>query len=151
MVFEVGHDVIIHWTGRASATCKYRRGPRVAPQSSPVNPGVGWFLLGDDGAIITSRLVNIFGLELYIDTIRNKTVARDNQLFIVFHLSFAAYNRHIYIYIAHGRPKLTLPEMGPSWAFFPFTVKVTPLGALDLTSRLAASNPRVSFSRTNSL
>lgn len=27
--------------------------------------------------------------------------------------------------------------MGPSWADLPFTVKVTPLGALDLTSRLA--------------
>lgn len=27
--------------------------------------------------------------------------------------------------------------MEPSWADFPFTLKVTPLGALDLTSRLA--------------
>ena len=27
--------------------------------------------------------------------------------------------------------------MGPSWADLPLTVKVTPLGALDLTSRLA--------------
>lgn len=27
--------------------------------------------------------------------------------------------------------------MGPSWADLPLTLKVTPLGALDLTSRLA--------------
>lgn len=29
--------------------------------------------------------------------------------------------------------------MGPSWVDFPFTVKVTPLGALDLTSMLAGA------------
>jgi hypothetical protein len=31
----------------------------------------------------------------------------------------------------------TEPPIGPSWADFPFTVNVTPLGALDLTSMLA--------------
>ena len=36
-----------------------------------------------------------------------------------------------------GRKKLTWPAMEPSWADLPLTVKVTPLGALDLTSRLA--------------
>ena len=33
----------------------------------------------------------------------------------------------------------TEPAMGPSWADLPFTLKVTPLGALDLTSRLAGN------------
>lgn len=33
--------------------------------------------------------------------------------------------------------ELTEPLIGPSWADLPFTLKVTPLGALDLTSRLA--------------
>jgi hypothetical protein len=32
---------------------------------------------------------------------------------------------------------LTEPEMGPSCADLPLTLKVTPLGAFDLTSRLA--------------
>jgi hypothetical protein len=31
----------------------------------------------------------------------------------------------------------TEPPIGPSWADFPLTVNVTPLGALDLTSMLA--------------
>lgn len=39
---------------------------------------------------------------------------------------------------------LTEPEMGPSCADFPLTLKVTPLGAFDLTSRLAVK--RVSYS-----
>lgn len=34
--------------------------------------------------------------------------------------------------------KLTWPAMEPSWEDLPLTVKVTPLGALDLTSRDAA-------------
>ena len=34
---------------------------------------------------------------------------------------------------------LTEAEIGPSWADLPLTLKVTPLGALDLTSRLAAT------------
>lgn len=32
---------------------------------------------------------------------------------------------------------LTEPEMGPSCADLPLTLKVTPLGAFDLTSRVA--------------
>ena len=41
--------------------------------------------------------------------------------------------------IREGRKKLTWPAIEPSWADLPLTVKVTPLGALDLTSRLARS------------
>jgi hypothetical protein len=41
--------------------------------------------------------------------------------------------------IRKGRKKPTWPAMEPSWADLPLTVKVTPLGALDLTSRLARS------------
>lgn len=36
-----------------------------------------------------------------------------------------------------GLERPTEPPIGPSWADLPFTLKVTPLGALDLTSRLA--------------
>lgn len=38
-----------------------------------------------------------------------------------------------------GRRNLTLPLVEPSCADFPLTLKVTPLGALDLISRLAAT------------
>lgn len=38
--------------------------------------------------------------------------------------------------------------MGPSWADLPFTLKVTPLGALDLTSRLARDS-QLDESRAN--
>ena len=79
--------------------------------------GVWWFaqdMLAVFGAR-TSRLVDIFGLELKTGRI-SKAGVRDRL---------------------GARIQLTLPEMGPSWADLPFTVKVTPLGALDLTSRLA--------------
>lgn len=56
----------------------------------------------------------------------------------------SSYNRMMVSIIIHNQWKdtegigeLTEPAMGPSWADLPFTLKVTPLGALDLTSRLA--------------
>lgn len=41
-----------------------------------------------------------------------------------------------------ARETLTEPAIGPSWADLPFTLKVTPLGALDLTSKLAVSKKK---------
>lgn len=41
--------------------------------------------------------------------------------------------------------------MGPSWVDFPFTVKVTPLGALDLTSMLAKLQQKMVSSTETSI
>lgn len=40
-------------------------------------------------------------------------------------------------HISEAKEEPTEPVTAPSWADFPLTVKLTPLGALDLTSRLA--------------
>lgn len=67
--------------------------------------------------VFTSRGVDVFGLEL------NQEGTFSDSLNDI-------YWQHV----------LTLPAIGPSWADLPFTLKVTPLGALDLTSRLAKNN-----------
>ena len=71
----------------------------------------------------TGRLVDVFGLELY-------------------HPQIIPISKHPIG--GAGKQRLTEPAIGPSWADLPFTLKVTPLGALDLTSRLAISKNSVS-------
>ena len=80
--------------------------------------------VANSGAFFTSRLVDIFGLELYHPS--------SNEI------SFQSIHRDPTVFSEENRKRLTEPAIGPSWADLPFTLKVTPLGALDLTSKLAA-------------
>lgn len=52
--------------------------------------------------------------------------------------------RPLFFSSASGRDDgRTEPPIGPSWVDFPFTVNVTPLGALDLTSMLAIEKKKL--------
>jgi hypothetical protein len=67
--------------------------------------------------LFTGRRIDIFGFKLQL---------HPRQRMLI-------YNQKTRQDIKH-----TDPLMGPSWADLPFTLKVTPFGALDLTSRAAA-------------